>query len=85
MLQTLLAAGADIDHQTDDGSTALYVASSKGYRGVIHDLLAGGADAERHWLDDYHKSVHDDVAPLVDDDTAAWLAEVTRAIDKPIQ
>jgi Xaa-Pro aminopeptidase len=33
--------------------------------------------AERQWLDAYHARVHSEIAPLVDAETAAWLAEVT--------
>jgi Xaa-Pro aminopeptidase len=36
--------------------------------------------AEIAWLDAYHARVRDTVAPLVDEETAAWLAEATRPI-----
>jgi Xaa-Pro aminopeptidase len=35
---------------------------------------------ERHWLDSYHARVHQALAPLVDDETRAWLEQATRAI-----
>ena len=38
------------------------------------------ADAERQWLNDYHRRVRETVGPTVDDATRAWLAEATRAI-----
>ncbi len=37
-------------------------------------------DAEAQWLDDYHAWVRETLTPLLDADTAAWLAEATRAI-----
>jgi Xaa-Pro aminopeptidase len=37
-------------------------------------------DAERQWLNDYHRRVHETVGPQVDEATRAWLAEATRAI-----
>lgn len=37
-------------------------------------------DAERQWLNDYHRRVRETVGPTVDDATQAWLAEATRAI-----
>ena len=36
--------------------------------------------AEIAWLDSYHGSVRDVVAPLVDAETNRWLAEATRAL-----
>ncbi|HEX6103602.1 MAG TPA: M24 family metallopeptidase C-terminal domain-containing protein, partial [Alphaproteobacteria bacterium] len=35
---------------------------------------------ERAWLDAYHARVRVELTPLVDAETAAWLAEVTRPI-----
>ena len=37
-------------------------------------------DAERQWLNDYHRRVREMVGPEVDEATRAWLAEATRAI-----
>ena len=36
--------------------------------------------AETAWLDAYHADVRETLSPLVDPETAAWLAEVTRPI-----
>ncbi|MCI0431163.1 MAG: aminopeptidase P family protein [Rhodospirillales bacterium] len=35
---------------------------------------------ERRWLDAYHARVREELTPLVDADTAAWLAEATRPV-----
>ncbi len=37
-------------------------------------------DAEVDWLNAYHKRVFDTLAPDADEDTKAWLKEVTRAV-----
>jgi Xaa-Pro aminopeptidase len=37
-------------------------------------------EAERQWINDYHRRVRDVVGPQVDEATRAWLAEATRAI-----
>jgi Xaa-Pro aminopeptidase len=37
-------------------------------------------DAERQWLNDYHRRVRETVRPEVDEATRAWLAEATRAL-----
>jgi len=37
-------------------------------------------DAERQWLNDYHRRVSETVGPEVDEATRAWLAEATRAV-----
>ncbi len=37
-------------------------------------------DEEIDWLDDYHARVRDTLTPLVDPETAQWLAEATRPI-----
>jgi Xaa-Pro aminopeptidase len=37
-------------------------------------------DAERQWLNDYHRRVRETVGPEVDEATRAWLAEATRAL-----
>ena len=39
---------------------------------VISDLLSS---EEIEWLDNYHKSVYDTLAPHLDQDEAAWLRE----------
>jgi len=40
-------------------------------------------DDEIAWLDDYHQRVRETLSPIVDQETARWLAEVTRPI-RPI-
>jgi Xaa-Pro aminopeptidase len=37
-------------------------------------------DAERQWLNDYHRRVRETVGAKLDDAARAWLAEATRAI-----
>jgi Xaa-Pro aminopeptidase len=37
-------------------------------------------EAERQWLNDYHRRVREMVGPDVDDATREWLADATRAI-----
>jgi len=37
-------------------------------------------EAERNWLNDYHATVREKLAALVDGDTKAWLEKATRAI-----
>jgi Xaa-Pro aminopeptidase len=37
-------------------------------------------ESERAWLNAYHALVRETIAPLVDDETRAWLERVTRAI-----
>ena len=37
--------------------------------------------AEIAWLDAYHAEVRDRLAPLLDPDTAAWLAQATRPVE----
>ncbi len=37
-------------------------------------------DAERDWLNAYHRRVYETLSPLLDDETRHWLADVTRAI-----
>jgi Xaa-Pro aminopeptidase len=37
-------------------------------------------DAERDWLNKYHRRVHETLSPLVDGETRAWLESATRAI-----
>jgi len=44
---------------------------------VERDLLT---DAEQAWLNAYHARVFETLAPLVDEETRAWLKQVTRAI-----
>jgi Xaa-Pro aminopeptidase len=39
-------------------------------------------DAEIAWLDSYHKRVHETLTPLVDADTARWLAAATQPIGR---
>ena len=35
---------------------------------------------ERHWLDSYHGRVNEEIAPLIDAETRAWLAAATRPV-----
>ena len=35
---------------------------------------------EKHWLNDYHKIVFENVSPYLDDDTKKWLKKYTKAI-----
>jgi Xaa-Pro aminopeptidase len=37
-------------------------------------------EAERQWLNDYHRRVRETMAPQVDEATKAWLADATRAL-----
>jgi Xaa-Pro aminopeptidase len=37
-------------------------------------------DAERDWLNAYHRRVYETLSPLLDDETRHWLSDVTRAI-----
>lgn len=37
-------------------------------------------EAERLWLNDYHRRVREALAPQVDDDTRVWLVEATRPV-----
>ena len=45
-------------------------------------LVDAGAltEAEERWLDAYHADVRETLTPLVDAETASWLAEATRPI-----
>ena len=38
------------------------------------------SDEEIGWLDDYHARVRETLTPLVDAETAGWLAEATRPL-----
>ena len=48
----------------------------------LGELVADGllTEAERQWLNDYHRRVRDTVGPTVDEATRLWLAEATRPI-----
>lgn len=46
-------------------------------RGIDKNLLSG---EEVQWLNDYHKKVYDNIAPLVDEEVREWLKEATKAI-----
>jgi Xaa-Pro aminopeptidase len=37
-------------------------------------------EEEVRWLDSYHARVHEMLSPIVDLETAAWLAEATRPL-----
>ena len=41
---------------------------------------AGLTGAQRAWLDAYHAWVRETITPLVDAETAAWLAQATRPV-----
>jgi Xaa-Pro aminopeptidase len=47
-------------------------------RGLVDRALL--TPAETSWLDAYHARVREEIGPLVDGATAAWLAEATRPI-----
>jgi Xaa-Pro aminopeptidase len=46
--------------------------------GLVEPALL--TDAERDWLNAYHRRVQETLSPLVDDETREWLARATRAI-----
>ena len=35
---------------------------------------------EKHWLNDYHKMVFENLSPYLDDNTKKWLKKYTKAI-----
>jgi Xaa-Pro aminopeptidase len=37
-------------------------------------------DAERQWLNDYHRRVRETLASRLDEATRTWLSEATRAV-----
>ena len=37
-------------------------------------------DAEREWLNDYHRQVYEKISPLVDEETKKWLKEASRTL-----
>lgn len=37
-------------------------------------------DAEREWLNDYHRQVYEKISPLVDEETKQWLKEASRTL-----
>ncbi len=47
-------------------------------RRLIDPALLSGPEIA--WLDSYHETVRHEIAPLVDAETATWLAEVTRPL-----
>jgi Xaa-Pro aminopeptidase len=48
---------------------------------IDRDLLE---PSEIEWIDSYHARVRAELMPLVDDDTATWLAQVTRPLGESI-
>ena len=50
-VQYLLHLGVDIDHNDDDGFTALHHAVLSGFEDVVELLLLAGADVNAHSLD----------------------------------
>jgi Xaa-Pro aminopeptidase len=48
-------------------------------RNAIEPALLTGAEIV--WLDTYHATVREKLMPLLDTETAAWLAEVTAPLD----
>jgi thiosulfate/3-mercaptopyruvate sulfurtransferase len=53
MIDTLVAAGIDIDNRNDNGATPLMYAASSGKAAVVERLLAKGADVTPETLDDF--------------------------------
>lgn len=51
-------------------------------RAIKVDMLD---EAERNWLNDYHKAVYDSLAELLDDNDRAWLKEKTAPIFKTFE
>ncbi len=51
-------------------------------RAIKVDMLD---EAERNWLNDYHKAVYDSLAELLDEDDRAWLKEKTAPIFKTFE
>ncbi len=47
-------------------------------RGLVEPTLLDAG--ERSWLDAYHARVRAEITPLVDADTARWLAAATQPI-----
>lgn len=45
-IESLLEAGADVDHRNEKGATALYFAAKHGNVGAVEALLSAGADME---------------------------------------
>jgi len=44
---------------------------------ILPELLT---DAEREWLNDYHRQVYEKISPLVDETTKQWLKEASRSL-----
>ena len=44
---------------------------------ILPELLT---DAEREWLNDYHRQVYEKISPLVDETTKQWLKEASRTL-----
>ncbi len=44
---------------------------------ILPELLT---DAEREWLNDYHRQVYEKISPLVDEETKQWLKEASRTL-----
>ena len=51
---------------------------------IDRDLIASEllTPEEIGWLDSYHARVRETLTPVVDDETALWLTEVTRPVGR---
>ena len=85
-IATLIAAGADVNHGSTPGSSALSpigTAIRKGRRGILLDLLRAGAFPLKHYVDTIRPSLDLLLEPTESEDrTALQLAEkVVRVAD----
>lgn len=44
---------------------------------IVKEMLT---DQEIRWVDQYHQRIYEELSPLLDEDTAAWLKEETRPL-----
>ena len=67
----ILAKNVDVNYVDDLGTTALYLAASRGYAPIVKALLARGAQKDVRWngltaLEAARRNKHDDVAALLE-------------------
>ena len=86
----LIAAGADVNHGSTTGSSAIEFMRSpigtairKGRRGILLDLLRAGAFPLKHWVDGIRPSLDLLLEPTISEDHAALqlAEEVVRVAD----